>query len=102
MQTQSKREITFDTLLKAALTCVINRVVFQDSCNKFVVPHDVMKFSEGRTSRIYCDRVLKNVALLFFQNIISLAGSILSKIDVHNPVFDYIPPELVNLCISNM
>ena len=23
--------------------------VFQDSCNKFVVPHDVMQFSEGRT-----------------------------------------------------
>ncbi|XP_020607448.1 translation initiation factor eIF-2B subunit beta-like [Orbicella faveolata] len=47
----------------------------QDSCNKFVVPHDVMKFSEG---------------------------NILSKIDVHNPVFDYIPPDLVNLCISNI
>lgn len=47
----------------------------QDSCNKFVVPHDVMKFSEG---------------------------NILSKIDVHNPVFDYIPSDLVNLCISNI
>ncbi|PFX32201.1 translation initiation factor eIF-2B subunit beta-like [Stylophora pistillata] len=47
----------------------------QDSCNKFVVPHEVMKFSEG---------------------------NILSKIDVHNPVFDYIPPDLVNLCISNI
>lgn len=33
---------------------------------------------------------------------ISLTGGILSKIDVHNPVFDYIPPDLVNLCISNM
>ncbi|KAK2556768.1 Translation initiation factor eIF-2B subunit beta [Acropora cervicornis] len=47
----------------------------QDSCNKFVAPHDVMKFSEG---------------------------NILSKIDVHSPVFDYIPSDLVNLCISNM
>ncbi|CAH3044422.1 unnamed protein product [Porites evermanni] len=47
----------------------------QDSCNKFVVPHDVVNFSEG---------------------------GILSKIDVHNPVFDYIPPDLVNLCISNI
>ncbi|XP_074611730.1 translation initiation factor eIF2B subunit beta-like [Acropora palmata] len=47
----------------------------QDSCNKFVAPHDVMKFSEG---------------------------NILSKIDVHSPVFDYIPSDLVNLCISNI
>ncbi|EDO45133.1 predicted protein [Nematostella vectensis] len=47
----------------------------QDSCNKFVAPNDVLQFSEG---------------------------SILSKVDIQNPVFDYIPPELVNLFISNI
>lgn len=80
--------------------------VFQDSCNKFVVPHDVMKFSEGRTCDFFVVTcaVQRSFAIFYFvfQIIIFLAGSILSKIDVHNPVFDYIPPELVNLCISNM
>ncbi|XP_031566646.1 translation initiation factor eIF-2B subunit beta-like [Actinia tenebrosa] len=47
----------------------------QDSCNKFVAPHDVLQFSEGK---------------------------ILSKVDVQNPVFDYISPDLVNLFLSNI
>lgn len=47
----------------------------QDSCNKFVTPHDVMNFSKG---------------------------NLLSKVDVQNPVFDYVPPGLVNLFISNI
>jgi len=29
-------------------------------------------------------------------------GAILSKVHVYNPVFDYVPPELVTLFISNM
>ena len=48
---------------------------FQDTFNKFVSPHDVMNFSEGE---------------------------ILSKVQVDNPVFDYVPPELVTLYVSNM
>ena len=51
-----------------------------------------------KKKREFCERC--NVYALNFY--ISLAGSILSKIDVHNPVFDYIPSDLVNLCISNM
>ncbi|KAJ8305288.1 hypothetical protein KUTeg_015833 [Tegillarca granosa] len=47
----------------------------QDAFNKFLSPHDVMDFSEGE---------------------------ILSKIQVHNPVFDYVPPELVTLYVSNI
>jgi translation initiation factor eIF-2B subunit beta len=48
---------------------------FQDAFNKFVSPQDVMKFSEGE---------------------------IVSKAQIQNPVFDYVPPELVTLYISNM
>ncbi|XP_046561397.1 translation initiation factor eIF-2B subunit beta-like [Haliotis rubra] len=47
----------------------------QDAFNKFVSPHSVMKFSEGE---------------------------ILAKVHVQNPVFDYVPPELVTLFISNI
>lgn len=47
----------------------------QDAFNKFVSPQEVMKFSEGE---------------------------ILSKVQVHNPVFDYVPPELVTLYIFNI
>ncbi|XP_041359982.1 translation initiation factor eIF-2B subunit beta-like isoform X2 [Gigantopelta aegis] len=47
----------------------------QDAFNKFVSPHDVMKFS---------------------------AGEILSKVHIQNPIFDYVPPELVTLFISNI
>lgn len=49
--------------------------VLQDAFNKFVSPHDVMNFSEGE---------------------------ILSKVQIANPVFDYVPPELVTLFVSNM
>lgn len=47
----------------------------QDAFNKFVSPEEVMKFSEGE---------------------------ILSKVQIHNPVFDYVPPELVTLYIFNI
>ncbi|EDV23474.1 uncharacterized protein TRIADDRAFT_58132 [Trichoplax adhaerens] len=46
----------------------------QHSFNKIVCPHDVMKYSEG---------------------------SIVSKVHLRNPVFDYVPPELVELFITN-
>lgn len=48
---------------------------FQDAFNKFVSPNDVLKFSEGE---------------------------ILSKVQVFNPVFDFVPAELVTLYVSNM
>ncbi|OWF40818.1 translation initiation factor eIF-2B subunit beta-like [Mizuhopecten yessoensis] len=47
----------------------------QDAFNKFVSPHDAMNFSEGE---------------------------ILSKVQIANPVFDYVPPELVTLFVSNI
>lgn len=47
----------------------------QDSQNKCLSPHDVLKFSEG---------------------------DILAKVHVQNQVFDYVPPDLVNLFISNI
>lgn len=31
-----------------------------------------------------------------------LLGEILSKVNVHSPVFDYVPPELITLFISNI
>ena len=49
--------------------------ILQDGFNKFVSPHDVLKYSEGE---------------------------ILDQIEVHSPVFDYVPPDLVTLFISNM
>ncbi|OQV25373.1 Translation initiation factor eIF-2B subunit beta [Hypsibius exemplaris] len=47
----------------------------QDAFNKFVTPEDVMSYAEGE---------------------------ILSKVHLVNPVFDYVPPELVTLFISNI
>lgn len=47
----------------------------QDAFNKFVSPEEVMKFSEGK---------------------------IVSKVQIINPVFDYVPPELVTLYIFNI
>jgi translation initiation factor 2B subunit (eIF-2B alpha/beta/delta family) len=46
----------------------------QDAFNSFVSPEGVLRYSDG---------------------------AILSKIHVYNPVFDYVPPELVTLFISN-
>lgn len=46
----------------------------QDSFNSFVSPEGVLSYSDG---------------------------DILSKVNVYNPVFDYVPPELVTLFISN-
>ena len=48
---------------------------FQDAFNKFVSPKDVMNFEEGE---------------------------IASRVQIDNPVFDYVPPELVTLYVSNM
>lgn len=47
----------------------------QEAFNKFESPEDVMKFSDGK---------------------------ILSKVQIYNPVFDYVPPELVTLYIFNI
>jgi len=47
----------------------------QESFNKFASPQNVLPFSEGE---------------------------LLSKVQVYNPVFDYVPPELVTLFISNI
>uniref|UniRef100_A0A8C8ST72 Translation initiation factor eIF2B subunit beta n=1 Tax=Pelusios castaneus TaxID=367368 RepID=A0A8C8ST72_9SAUR len=47
----------------------------EDSFHKFVSPQQVLPFTEGE---------------------------ILSKVSVHCPVFDYVPPELITLFISNI
>jgi len=47
----------------------------QDAFNSFVSPTGVLKYSDG---------------------------VIFSKVHVYNPVFDYVPPELITLFISNM
>lgn len=47
----------------------------QDAFNKFVSPKDVMNFEEGE---------------------------IASRAQIDNPVFDYVPPELVTLYVSNI
>lgn len=47
----------------------------QDAFNRLVSPEEVLKFS---------------------------TGVMLSKAQIHNPVFDYVPPELVTLYISNI
>lgn len=35
-------------------------------------------------------------------HIFYISGEILSKVNVHCPVFDYVPPELITLFISNI
>ncbi|KAL7992558.1 hypothetical protein Chor_016814 [Crotalus horridus] len=55
-----------------------NGIVFlneEDSFHKFVSPQEVLPFTEGE---------------------------ILSKVNVYCPVFDYVPPELITLFISNI
>jgi len=47
----------------------------QDAFNSFVSPAGVLKYSDG---------------------------AILSKVHVYNPGFDYVPPELITLFMSNM
>ncbi|KAK7907842.1 hypothetical protein WMY93_016454 [Mugilogobius chulae] len=47
----------------------------EDTSHKFVSPQEVLPFTEGE---------------------------ILSKVNVHCPVFDYVPPELITLFISNI
>uniref|UniRef100_A0A8D2K7T1 Translation initiation factor eIF2B subunit beta n=1 Tax=Theropithecus gelada TaxID=9565 RepID=A0A8D2K7T1_THEGE len=47
----------------------------EDSFHKFVAPEEVLPFTEG---------------------------DILEKVSVHCPVFDYVPPELITLFISNI
>ncbi|MBN3294903.1 EI2BB factor, partial [Amia calva] len=47
----------------------------EDTFHKFVSPQEVLSFTEGE---------------------------ILSKVNVHCPVFDYVPPELITLFISNI
>jgi translation initiation factor eIF-2B subunit beta len=47
----------------------------QDSFNKIVAPHDLLDFNEA---------------------------GLISKVHVQNPVFDYVPPDLINLFISNI
>ncbi|KAI5094497.1 translation initiation factor eIF-2B subunit beta [Silurus meridionalis] len=47
----------------------------EDTFHKFVSPHEVLPFTEGE---------------------------ILSKVNAHCPVFDYVPPELITLFISNI
>nr|XP_029503576.1 translation initiation factor eIF-2B subunit beta-like isoform X1 [Oncorhynchus nerka] len=47
----------------------------EDTFHTFVSPHEVLPFT---------------------------AGEILSKVNVHCPVFDYVPPELITLFISNI
>lgn len=47
----------------------------QDTFNKIVAPHDVLSFTDG---------------------------DFVSKVRVQNPVFDFVPPDLVTLFISNI
>ncbi|XP_065904364.1 translation initiation factor eIF2B subunit beta-like [Dysidea avara] len=46
-----------------------------DTFNKIVSPHDIMSFSEGKT---------------------------MAKVHIQNPVFDYVPPELITIFIFNI
>lgn len=47
----------------------------QDTFNKIVGPHDVLSFNNAE---------------------------MVSKVHVQNPVFDYVPPDLITLFVSNM
>uniref|UniRef100_A0A3Q4HM76 Translation initiation factor eIF2B subunit beta n=1 Tax=Neolamprologus brichardi TaxID=32507 RepID=A0A3Q4HM76_NEOBR len=75
----SKAGIETTVITDAAIFAVMSRVNKfpneEDTFHKFVSPHEVLPFTEGE---------------------------ILSKVNVHCPVFDYVPPELITLFISNI
>uniref|UniRef100_A0A3B3TUB5 Translation initiation factor eIF2B subunit beta n=2 Tax=Poecilia TaxID=8080 RepID=A0A3B3TUB5_9TELE len=75
----SKAGIETTVIADAAIFAVMSRVNKfpneEDTFHKFVSPHEVLPFTEGE---------------------------ILSKVNVHCPVFDYVPPELITLFISNI
>uniref|UniRef100_A0A3B5BK42 Translation initiation factor eIF2B subunit beta n=1 Tax=Stegastes partitus TaxID=144197 RepID=A0A3B5BK42_9TELE len=75
----SKDGIETTVITDAAIFAVMSRVNKfpneEDTFHKFVSPHEVLPFTEGE---------------------------ILSKVNVHCPVFDYVPPELITLFISNI
>uniref|UniRef100_A0A8C8EYH7 Translation initiation factor eIF2B subunit beta n=1 Tax=Oncorhynchus tshawytscha TaxID=74940 RepID=A0A8C8EYH7_ONCTS len=75
----SKASIETTVIADAAIFAVMSRVNKfpneEDTFHKFVSPHEVLPFTEGE---------------------------ILSKVNVHCPVFDYVPPELITLFISNI
>uniref|UniRef100_A0A673W3Y7 Translation initiation factor eIF2B subunit beta n=1 Tax=Salmo trutta TaxID=8032 RepID=A0A673W3Y7_SALTR len=75
----SKAGIETTVIADAAIFAVMSRVNKfpneEDTFHKFVSPHEVLPFA---------------------------AGEILSKVNVHCPVFDYVPPELITLFISNI
>uniref|UniRef100_A0A3B3RF93 Translation initiation factor eIF2B subunit beta n=1 Tax=Paramormyrops kingsleyae TaxID=1676925 RepID=A0A3B3RF93_9TELE len=75
----SKAGIETTVIPDAAIFAVMSRVNKfpneEDTFHKFVSPQEVLPFTEGE---------------------------ILSKVNVHCPVFDYVPPELITLFISNI
>ncbi|XP_009247591.3 translation initiation factor eIF2B subunit beta isoform X2 [Pongo abelii] len=75
----SKAGIETTVMTDAAIFAVMSRVNKfpneEDSFHKFVAPEEVLPFTEG---------------------------DILEKVSVHCPVFDYVPPELITLFISNI
>ncbi|XP_036592338.1 translation initiation factor eIF-2B subunit beta isoform X2 [Trichosurus vulpecula] len=75
----AKEDIETTVMTDAAIFAVMSRVNKfpneEDSFHKFVAPEEVLPFTEG---------------------------DILEKVSVHCPVFDYVPPELITLFISNI
>ncbi|XP_053783803.1 translation initiation factor eIF2B subunit beta isoform X3 [Desmodus rotundus] len=75
----SEAGIETTVMTDAAIFAVMSRVNKfpneEDSFHKFVAPEEVLPFTEG---------------------------DILEKVSVHCPVFDYVPPELITLFISNI
>ncbi|XP_020841937.1 translation initiation factor eIF2B subunit beta isoform X2 [Phascolarctos cinereus] len=75
----AKEGIETTVMTDAAIFAVMSRVNKfpneEDSFHKFVAPEEVLPFTEG---------------------------DILEKVSVHCPVFDYVPPELITLFISNI
>ena len=53
----------------------VSSLLWQDTFNKIVAPHDVLNFCEG---------------------------DMVSKVRVQNPVFDHVPPDLITLFLTNM
>ncbi|XP_040497577.1 translation initiation factor eIF-2B subunit beta isoform X2 [Ursus maritimus] len=75
----AKAGIETTVMTDAAIFAVMSRVNKfpneEDSFHKFVAPEEVLPFTEG---------------------------DVLEKVSVHCPVFDYVPPELITLFISNI
>lgn len=64
--------------------------------------HEPSQFLQEIRKKCRRLNILSLVCLCLNTAALHFSGEILAKINVHCPVFDYVPPELITLFISNI